>query len=58
MRKIDKIVIGLIFSIPVVFVICFFLWGMFFGPNRQELFIEDSTNLMYKGIVDSIYYDK
>ena len=57
MKNIDNIIISIVLSIPVLFVICFFLWGNFFGPNRQELFMAESLKLSFAGSIDSIYYD-
>jgi len=58
MKKIDSFILYLVFSIPVIFVIGFFIWGEFIGPNRQELFMIDSKNLSQSGVIDSIYNDK
>lgn len=58
MKKIDSLIIYAVISIPILFVALFFIWGNFYGPNRQELFMKNSLALTINGKIDSIYNDK
>ncbi|SDO47135.1 hypothetical protein SAMN05421820_11575 [Pedobacter steynii] len=56
--KKDNIIIYYVFGSPMLALLGFVLYTIFFGPGSEELMMRDELSADFKGRVDSMYFDQ
>jgi len=55
--KLDNKIVSLVFIIPCIFLIGFFIYSIFTGPSTVELILRDKLAENVHSKVDSLYFD-
>ncbi|MCX2485697.1 hypothetical protein [Pedobacter sp. MR2016-24] len=55
--KLDNKIASLVFIIPCIFPVAFFIYSIYTGPSTVELILRDTLAENVHGKVDSLYFD-